>query len=252
MAVDGNWNIVMSTPMGERKATLTLKSAGGTLTGTQGADGNSTEIFDGTVSRRRRRLEDLRHQPDAADAGVLRQGFRRQHVRRNGHRPDGQFSVHGDEGVNDTQAIVITGIDPVIHALLAFFRCKHRDGRVKPGQDDGRCYGAPWSGRRGTMAIGNEGVDGLAILVEGGPFDPGDAMRLGARRNQFDHLPFEMNAVAGPHRLQPAEIIDAGAEQRMRPERTALAARRMAMAAVCHPEAARPPRIVFFAASSSR
>ena len=50
MAVDGNWNITMSTPMGERKATLTLLSSGGTLTGTQGADGNSAEIFDGTIS----------------------------------------------------------------------------------------------------------------------------------------------------------------------------------------------------------
>ena len=50
MAVDGNWNIVMTTPRGERKATLTLKAAGGTLTGTQGADGNSGEIFEGTVS----------------------------------------------------------------------------------------------------------------------------------------------------------------------------------------------------------
>jgi hypothetical protein len=50
MAVDGNWNIVMTTPMGERKATLTLTSAGGTLTGTQGADGNSGEIFDGTAN----------------------------------------------------------------------------------------------------------------------------------------------------------------------------------------------------------
>jgi hypothetical protein len=50
MAVDGNWNIVMSTPMGERNATLTVKSAGGTLTGTQGAEGQSTEIFDGTVA----------------------------------------------------------------------------------------------------------------------------------------------------------------------------------------------------------
>ena len=49
MAVDGNWNITMSTPMGERKATLTLKNAGGTLTGTQGADGNSAEIFDGSA-----------------------------------------------------------------------------------------------------------------------------------------------------------------------------------------------------------
>ena len=50
MAVDGNWNITMTTPMGERKATLTLTNSGGTLTGTQGADGNSGEIFDGTTS----------------------------------------------------------------------------------------------------------------------------------------------------------------------------------------------------------
>ena len=50
MAVDGNWNLTMSTPMGERKASLSIKAAGGTLTGTQGADSNSTEIFDGTVS----------------------------------------------------------------------------------------------------------------------------------------------------------------------------------------------------------
>lgn len=50
MSVDGNWNITMSTPMGERNATLTLTSAGGTLTGTQAADGNSGEIFDGTVN----------------------------------------------------------------------------------------------------------------------------------------------------------------------------------------------------------
>jgi hypothetical protein len=50
MAVDGTWNLTMSTPMGERNATLSVKSSGGTLTGTQGADGNSTEIFDGTVN----------------------------------------------------------------------------------------------------------------------------------------------------------------------------------------------------------
>jgi hypothetical protein len=49
MAVDGNWNITMSTPMGDRDATLSLKSAGATLTGTQAAEGNSVEIFDGKV-----------------------------------------------------------------------------------------------------------------------------------------------------------------------------------------------------------
>ena len=50
MAVDGNWNITMTTPMGERKTTLTLKADGGKLTGSQGADGNTGDIFDGTVS----------------------------------------------------------------------------------------------------------------------------------------------------------------------------------------------------------
>ena len=50
MAVDGNWNIVMSTPMGDRNTTLSLKTAGGTLTGTQEAEGTAIEIFDGTAN----------------------------------------------------------------------------------------------------------------------------------------------------------------------------------------------------------
>ena len=49
MAVDGNWNIVMTTPMGERKATLVLKSSGSTLTGTQAGEQGSAEIADGKV-----------------------------------------------------------------------------------------------------------------------------------------------------------------------------------------------------------
>jgi hypothetical protein len=50
MAVDGKWNMTMSTPMGERKATLELKTAGGALSGTQGDETGSAEIFEGTVS----------------------------------------------------------------------------------------------------------------------------------------------------------------------------------------------------------
>ncbi|SFJ93731.1 hypothetical protein [Bradyrhizobium sp. cf659] len=50
MAVDGNWNLTTTTPMGERQTTLSLKAAGSTLTGTQSAEGDTTEIFDGTVS----------------------------------------------------------------------------------------------------------------------------------------------------------------------------------------------------------
>ncbi|MGJ4926227.1 hypothetical protein ACQR1I_12960 [Bradyrhizobium sp. HKCCYLS2038] len=50
MAVDGNWNLTLNTPMGERSATLSVTSSGSTLTGTQAAEGDSAEIFDGTVN----------------------------------------------------------------------------------------------------------------------------------------------------------------------------------------------------------
>lgn len=49
MSIDGNWTITMTTPMGERTASLVLKADGGTLTGTQSADGNEGAIFDGTI-----------------------------------------------------------------------------------------------------------------------------------------------------------------------------------------------------------
>ncbi len=42
MSAAGTWNLVMQTPIGERKVTLTLQSAGGTLTGKMSAEGNST------------------------------------------------------------------------------------------------------------------------------------------------------------------------------------------------------------------
>ena len=50
MSVDGTWTLTMQTPMGERTSSLTLKSAGGALTGTQTAEGNTTDIADGTVN----------------------------------------------------------------------------------------------------------------------------------------------------------------------------------------------------------
>ena len=50
MAVDGTWNLTMETPMGERRSKLTLKAVGGTLTGSQEAEGNTTEIFEGTAN----------------------------------------------------------------------------------------------------------------------------------------------------------------------------------------------------------
>ena len=49
MAVDGTWNISIETPIGTRQATLNIAASGGTLTGTQSADGNTGEIADGKV-----------------------------------------------------------------------------------------------------------------------------------------------------------------------------------------------------------
>jgi hypothetical protein len=49
MSAEGNWNLVVSTPMGDRRGSLSLKTEGTTVKGSQMADGNSTEIFDGTV-----------------------------------------------------------------------------------------------------------------------------------------------------------------------------------------------------------
>jgi hypothetical protein len=50
MAADGTWQLTMNTPMGERRSTLTLSTSGGTLTGQQEAEGNTTDIADGTVN----------------------------------------------------------------------------------------------------------------------------------------------------------------------------------------------------------
>jgi hypothetical protein len=50
MSVDGTWKITLSTPLGDRDSTLTLKADGGKLTGTQSAEGDSGEIQDGTVN----------------------------------------------------------------------------------------------------------------------------------------------------------------------------------------------------------
>jgi hypothetical protein len=51
MSVDGTWKLVMQTPIGERKSTLTLKQAGPGLTGRlAGEEGNATDIYDGQAS----------------------------------------------------------------------------------------------------------------------------------------------------------------------------------------------------------
>ena len=77
----------------------------------------------------------------------------------------------------------------------------------------------PWPPRHDRNRI--EGVDRLAVLVMGGPFDADDALGLRSRRGQLDHLPFEMERVAWPYRLHPAQFVHARPEQGMRPKRPA-------------------------------
>ncbi|MBL8551145.1 MAG: hypothetical protein JNJ73_14250 [Hyphomonadaceae bacterium] len=49
MSIDGNWNIETNTPLGVQKATLSLKSDGGKITGTTAGAQGSLSI-EGTVS----------------------------------------------------------------------------------------------------------------------------------------------------------------------------------------------------------
>ena len=47
--VDGEWDCVTQTPMGEQKALLTVRSAGAAWTGTMSSPMGSVDIADGTV-----------------------------------------------------------------------------------------------------------------------------------------------------------------------------------------------------------
>ena len=49
MTADGDWDLVVTTPLGERRGVLSLRTEGNRLYGSQMSDGNSTEIFDGVV-----------------------------------------------------------------------------------------------------------------------------------------------------------------------------------------------------------
>lgn len=47
--VDGTWDCVTKSPMGDQKSTLTVNSDGGTFTGTNAGAMGSTEVSDGKV-----------------------------------------------------------------------------------------------------------------------------------------------------------------------------------------------------------
>lgn len=50
MAVDGTWNVTMSTPLGEQKAKLAFQTDGNFLKGTMEGSAGNTPITDGAVN----------------------------------------------------------------------------------------------------------------------------------------------------------------------------------------------------------
>src|SRR6201996_1140870 len=49
MAIDGNWEITINSPMGAQKARLKLTPSGGALSGTQHAQGSPQPVANGKV-----------------------------------------------------------------------------------------------------------------------------------------------------------------------------------------------------------
>ena len=49
MAIDGNWEITINSPMGAQKAKLELTAKDGALTGTQQAQGSSQPVANGKL-----------------------------------------------------------------------------------------------------------------------------------------------------------------------------------------------------------
>ncbi len=49
MSIDGTWNVVVKSPMGDQKSVLNFRAEGNVLKGTAEAQGNTQEIKDGTI-----------------------------------------------------------------------------------------------------------------------------------------------------------------------------------------------------------
>ena len=52
-------------------------------------------------------------------------------------------------------------------------------------------------------------LDGLAMLIDRRPFNPGDSLRLRFRRSEFDYLAFKVERIAGSNGRQPPQVVHA-------------------------------------------
>lgn len=49
MAIDGDWNIVVNSPMGKQESKAVFKAEGGALTGTMSAQGQTQPVSGGSI-----------------------------------------------------------------------------------------------------------------------------------------------------------------------------------------------------------
>src|SRR5262245_58745191 len=63
-----------------------------------------------------------------------------------------------------------------------------------------------------------EGVDGRPVLIESGPSDLHCSLRPAPRWHNFSHFAFKMDHITWPNGSQPAQLVYANAQQRVRPE----------------------------------
>ena len=66
MSIDGAWNLVIKSPMGDQKSTLTAKAVGSTLRGTMSGAGGQSELENGKVEGDQVLLDGKDHQSHAA------------------------------------------------------------------------------------------------------------------------------------------------------------------------------------------
>src|SRR6201992_487908 len=185
MAVDGNWNITMSTPMGERNATLSLKAAGGTLTGVQGAEGNPPEIFAGTANG-----DDVAWKVSITNPMPLTLEFTGKVAGDSisgemGIGPMGSFPFTGTRAQPRAFAQAHRPFGPAAPACACDPFRPRRHTRARPAYPSSRRTARHHADRR-------KRIDRLAALVVGGPFDLRDALRLTPRRDQLDHFAFQV------------------------------------------------------------
>src|SRR5215813_1630061 len=116
----------------------------------------------------------------------------------------------------DLKATAFVGDSP---ALLGRERESYEVRKEMQASSNGRVH-VPSTSARPTWNDTDRGerVNGQSVLIEGGPFDARRSVRLGLRRRKFRQFALKVDHIAGPYGVQPAQVVHAKPQQRVRPE----------------------------------